>query len=516
MSQVRSFTPKQKTTLSIGVIKGTQGLDGPNGPPGPPGPKGEAGIPGPPGAPGENVPVPGPQGEKGDPGPAGPQGIPGSTGTNGLTGATGAKGDTGDTGPQGPQGIPGTIGATGTTGATGPGVATGGILDQILAKASATDFDTKWVTPAVGGGGTTILDGSGSPAAGLGTTGDYYEDKTNAILYGPKNSTGYGVEQRLDVTGTVDTNSASKEAGMRFRCLRAGRITRVRYQRMASSDNTLSFHVFRDNGTLITASTVSDTQTGLNGAFYVTLAAPVLVTANEIIVVTTSSTGNTPRSFTLNPVNNTADLTFIEYRSQVTVNTFPDLVNTSGFFAEPIFEPTESWPVAVKLPSLDPELAAIAGLTSAADRLPYFTGSATASLATFTQNARDLVDDASFTAMRTTLGLVIGTDIAPARRIVNPIVGTTFAPNTAHENVMNTLNNATSLTVTLPSNSTMAFPTGAEIDFMWIGGVQPSIVAGSGATVNGTPGLKLRAQYSACTAKKIATNDWVLIGDLAP
>lgn len=40
-------------------------------------------------------------------------------------------------------------------------------------------------------------------------------------------------------------------------------------------------------------------------------------------------------------------------------------------------------------------------------------------------------------------------------------------------------------------------------------------VTGTGVTLNGTPGLKLRAAYSSATLICLGTNNWVLVGDLS-
>lgn len=130
--------------------------------------------------------VQGPTGPTGPTGPAGSDGADGATGPAGADGADGVDGSTwyhGAGAPSNGTGIDGDYylnttngdvytkssgswgspieNLTGPTGATGPagadgadgvGVPTGGTTDQILAKASNTDFDTAWVDNSGGSG----------------------------------------------------------------------------------------------------------------------------------------------------------------------------------------------------------------------------------------------------------------------------------------------------------------------------------------------------------------------------
>jgi hypothetical protein len=115
----------------------------------------------------------GPQGLKGD---AGSQGLAGAAGQPGTPGAPGAAGSQGPQGIQGPEGLAGadsTVpgpegpkGADGSQGSPGQGVPTGGTTSQLLAKKSATNYDTEWVVAPSGGAPADpwhVIGGAGEP-----------------------------------------------------------------------------------------------------------------------------------------------------------------------------------------------------------------------------------------------------------------------------------------------------------------------------------------------------------------
>lgn len=106
--------------------------------------------------------------------------------------------------------------------------------------------------------------------------------------------------------------------------------------------------------------------------------ARIVVNADSIDLATTGVGAGTYRSVT------------VDTYGRVTAGSNPTTLSGYGI--------TDAQP-------LDATLTALAGLSTAADRLPYATGIDTFALATFTAFGRSLVDDADAAAGRTTLGL---------------------------------------------------------------------------------------------------------------
>ena len=82
-----------------------------------------------------------------------------------------------------------------------------------------------------------------------------------------------------------------------------------------------------------------------------------------------------------------------------------------------------------------------------------------------------------------------------------------------------TMSNSSTSSITIPDNASVAFNVGDRIDVLQKGSGSLQILGASGVTVNCTPQgtantANLRTQWSSATLVKLATNQWVVIGDL--
>jgi hypothetical protein len=76
---------------------------------------------------------------------------------------------------------------------------------------------------------------------------------------------------------------------------------------------------------------------------------------------------------------------------------------------------------------------------------------------------------------------------------------------------------STAITITVPPNSSVAFPVDTEIHIRQKGAAAVDVAAGSGVTINkpASQTLGLAEQYAVVTLKKLATDTWALFGMLA-
>lgn len=101
---------------------------------------------------------------------------------------------------------------------------------------------------------------------------------------------------------------------------------------------------------------------------------------------------------------------------------------------------------------------------------------------------------------------------------INAQTGTTYQFVASDAGKLVTLTNANPITVTVASNATVPFLVGAQVNLAQYGAGQVTVVGASSpnpVTINATPGLKTRAQYSSATLIQIATDEWLLVGDIS-
>lgn len=174
---------------------------------------------------------------------------------------------------------------------------------------------------------------------------------------------------------------------------------------------------------------------------------------------------------------------------------------TSALAAKaPLSSPTFTGTVTI------PAGASISGFAPLAN--PTFTG---------TNNVAALTASGLITASASGIAFTDGTQTkegVPSRTpIVQKSASYTLSSLTERDNLIEVAS-ASATTITIPTNTAVAYPVGTSIDILQTSTGQVTIAGDAGVTVNATPGLKLRTQWSSATLFKRAANTWVVYGDL--
>jgi len=106
--------------------------------------------------------------------------------------------------------------------------------------------------------------------------------------------------------------------------------------------------------------------------------------------------------------------------------------------------------------------------------------------------------------------------VATAMVAINAQTGTTYTTVLGDDGKLVTCDNASAIALTIPPNSSVAYGIGTQINIMQLGAGQVTITAGAGVTLRSAGSkLKTNAQYAVATCCKIASDTWVVVGNLS-
>lgn len=456
----------------------------------------------------------GPTGMTGAAGGAGGIGPAGSTGPTGMTGAAGA-------GSTGPTGSTGTAGSAGTVGPTGPGGAGSGNVSNVGTPTS--NQYARWTA-------ATTIEGV-APAAVLSDIGAQPLDATLTALAGVA-----AVADRLPYFNGTDTATVTTFSAFAR--------TLLDDADAATMLGTLGAQPLDADLTAIAA------LAGTNTIYYRSAAntwTAVTVGANLTFAAGTLNTAVTPQAQDAE-LTALAGLTSAADQVPYFTGSGTAALTTVTAAARTVLDDTSTGAMLTTLGAqpLDAELTALAGLTSAADQVPYFTGSGAAALTTVTSVARTLLDDTSIAAMDTTLGLGTGnspqftaielgaaTDTTVSRSVAGVIavegvplysqipqnsqsVAYTLVLADAQKHILHPSADTTARTFTIPANGSVAYPIGTTLTFINQNAAGVLTIAITTDTMRlagaGTTGSRTLAANGIATAVKVTATEWIVNG----
>ena len=133
-----------------------------------------------------------------------------------------------------------------------------------------------------------------------------------------------------------------------------------------------------------------------------------------------------------------------------------------------------------------------------------------------TGSFQSTTNDLQITGSLAITGAITGNQEITGRRPIVSDTNTTINLTLGtHEGVFLYADNASAVTVNVPTNASQAFPVGTEIDIIQAGAGTVGLVPASGVNLNGanTP-IPITAQWGAITIKQIETDRWIVVGKI--
>lgn len=200
----------------------------------------------------------------------------------------------------------------------------------------------------VSSGADVLLSGTDTPTGSVGNKGDYYLDTDDQILYGPKiNDTG-----NETIISNVPTNYSTVAGsniswGLRFRALRDGQITGLRFFRSPDAVETSRIlTLWSDTGTAL----ASATTTGETGSGWVTanLNTPYTVTIGTYYRVSYNVSSGGYYASDAAPFTESTSFDSLASYQGSDLDTFPNTASPTIFCFAGINLLTDPWPIAIK------------------------------------------------------------------------------------------------------------------------------------------------------------------------